>query len=225
MTLDKNINIKLEICRDKSSKNLTIFAHFNANSPNVFIDKNEYIWIPTIEERELIYDAFNYISPNNITNSSKPIEKEPKDKEYNPVKETDLSKEEEQKLETGSEKNEKIEEIPPIKKEAPEVFEVENETIPPKKHHNEQGINHNEMSPKINIKNNEISMVDTNDKEKKDQVNEGLTLEADADAIKEALKKHNTEDEDSSIIDADEQTIIDKVLSQKKKCKWSKNNF
>ena len=48
-----------------------------------------------------------------------------------------------------------------------------------------------------------------------------MIVEADADAIDDAIKKHTKED-DESIVEADEQTIIDKVLSQKKKGRWSK---
>ena len=222
MAIDKKINIKLEICRDKNSRNLTIFAHFDAKSPNVFIDKNDYVWIPTVEEKELINDAFNYIAPDNIISSPKPIEKKHIDTEYESVKETGLTKEEEPKLEIKSDKNEKIEELPPIAKEAPVVFEVTNETIPPKKIDFEQEKKHDEMSPKINIKNDEIPTTSSKKEEKKDELDEGLIIEADADAIEATLKKHNNEDEGGSIIEADEQTIIDKVLSQKKKGKWSK---
>jgi len=47
-----------------------------------------------------------------------------------------------------------------------------------------------------------------------------MVVEADQDAIEAALKKHTKEDE--TLVEADEQTIIDKVLSQKKKGRWSK---
>ena len=46
-----------------------------------------------------------------------------------------------------------------------------------------------------------------------------MIVKADADAIEKALKKH-TEDKDESMVEADEKTIIDKVLKQKKK--WNK---
>lgn len=51
------------------------------------------------------------------------------------------------------------------------------------------------------------------------ELDEGVIVRADDSAIERALKK---EDEDNSIKEVDEQTIIDKVLSQKKKGKWNK---
>ncbi len=50
--------------------------------------------------------------------------------------------------------------------------------------------------------------------------NEGLGF-AFKTGIENALKKHQASDEDKTIVEADEQTIIEKVLSQKKKGKWS----
>ena len=52
-----------------------------------------------------------------------------------------------------------------------------------------------------------------------EDVEEGVMIEANNDAIENALKKH-TEEKDNSMVEADEQTIIDKVLKQKKK--WKK---
>ncbi|MDH7507357.1 MAG: hypothetical protein QHH15_06210, partial [Candidatus Thermoplasmatota archaeon] len=48
---------------------------------------------------------------------------------------------------------------------------------------------------------------------------ERIMVEADDAAIEAALKKHK--EEDNSFVEVDEQTIIDKVLSQKKKGKWN----
>lgn len=61
----------------------------------------------------------------------------------------------------------------------------------------------------------------SDEKEIKKMEDEKIIVEADSDAIEAALKRH-IHDEDSSFVEADEQTIIDKVLSQKKKGKWSK---
>ena len=47
-------------------------------------------------------------------------------------------------------------------------------------------------------------------------------ISADADAIDAALEKRRRSKKDDSIVEADEQTIIDKVLSQKKKGKWAR---
>ena len=49
---------------------------------------------------------------------------------------------------------------------------------------------------------------------------ERLIVEADDDAIEAAIKRRI--EDDKSFVEVDEQTIIDRVLSQKKKGKWSK---
>lgn len=54
-----------------------------------------------------------------------------------------------------------------------------------------------------------------------DEINEGIIAKADDAAIERALKKNV--DDDKTIKEVDEQTIIEKVLSQKKKGKWSRN--
>ena len=66
-----------------------------------------------------------------------------------------------------------------------------------------------------------LEKLDSNElKNLENEQDNGMIVEADAEAIDEALKKHSKDDE--SIVEADEQTIIDKVLSQKKKGRWSK---
>jgi len=62
---------------------------------------------------------------------------------------------------------------------------------------------------------------ETSGDEKKDK-DEALLVEADGDAIERAIKKHTDEDKDDSMVEVDEQMIIEKVLSQKKKGKWAK---
>jgi hypothetical protein len=49
---------------------------------------------------------------------------------------------------------------------------------------------------------------------------ERVIVEADDAAIDAALKRHI--DDDKSFVEVDEQTILDRVLSQKKKGKWTK---
>ena len=48
---------------------------------------------------------------------------------------------------------------------------------------------------------------------------DGIIVEADFDAIEAALEKH-IGSRDNTIVEADEKTIIDRVLKQKKKGKW-----
>ena len=50
---------------------------------------------------------------------------------------------------------------------------------------------------------------------------EEIIVEAEGEAVEAALKKHTrNEYEDSNLVQGDEQTIIDKILSQKKKTRW-----
>ena len=53
MTKDNKINIKLEVCKDKTSGKLSITAHFNSSAPNVIQNKDGFFWMPTIEEKDL----------------------------------------------------------------------------------------------------------------------------------------------------------------------------
>jgi len=64
MTEQNKPDIRLELIRDKSTGNLAILAHFDSKAKNVFLDldKNEYFWIPTVEEKDLLNDTFNFFS-------------------------------------------------------------------------------------------------------------------------------------------------------------------
>ena len=61
MSKVNNINIKLEVFKDNSSGKLSIMAHFDSNAPNVFEEKDGIFWMPTVEENELLNDAFQFI--------------------------------------------------------------------------------------------------------------------------------------------------------------------
>jgi hypothetical protein len=76
MTIDNNINIKDEVHRENKTRNITILVHFYDKSPNVIIDKNKFIWIPTNEEKDFIKDAFNFIPINKTIKPPKLVEKE-----------------------------------------------------------------------------------------------------------------------------------------------------
>jgi len=113
------------------------------------------------------------------------------------------------------------EDIPPIEKdlETSDVFEI-----------TEEESNNQDVKDIINKKIDEIPNKEENndskdksdktDKDNKKDDDEGIIVEADSEAIEAALKKHS--DQDDSIVEADEKTIIDRVLNQKKKGKWSK---
>ena len=288
MANDNKINIKLEVCRDKNSGKLTIMAHFDAKSPNILIDKNEYIWIPTVEEKDLINEAFNFIPKSDKLNSPKPVENkiDIDEKEKNEIDtktelESQIEIKKEEEIKTPSEKiKEEIEnKIQEHKQDEaknnlenndspePAVFEITTETIPAQKTDIKEPVKQEikedsnelvkdlpkqepdelpkqepeelakqepikeDMDVKIQIKEDEENSkqspqdsINNNDSDKKQkEVEEGIIVEADAEAIEEAIKRHvGKDEEDDSIVEVDEQTIIDKVLSQKKKGKWSK---
>lgn len=204
MTKDNKINIKLEVCRDKNSGKLMLMAHFDSNAPNVFIDKDSYVWMPTLEEHNLINDAFEFLPTNGPTGS--------------------LGKNTTSSPEKTIEKEEKSDELPPIEKaEEPTVFEITEEETKFEEVKNEidEKINEKEPIPELEKKPEEPAKEETSNEDKKDK-DEGIIVEADQDAIERALKKHSDNDKDDSIVEVDEQMIIEKVLSQKKKGRWAK---
>lgn len=222
MTKDDNINIKLEVCRENKTKNITILAHFDAKSPNIIIDKNEFIWIPTIEEKDFIKDAFNFIPINRTISPPKPVQKEKNENVYQRIEEPNLIKNTEPAPEIKPEIEEKIEEIPALERKEPKIEEVTNETIPLKNDEIEEDKKQDEMSAKVNIRRDDTPRTNEEIEENKEKIDEGIIVEADANAIEAALQKHTVKEDDNSIVEADEETIINKVLSQKKKRGWSK---
>lgn len=267
MSKNEKIHIKLEICKDNSGK-LTIMAHFNNNAPNIIINNNEYTWMPTIEEKELLNDAFNYFPLNKKTNQEevkpkspepeiqkpimefkneqeikthekfKPIEEvkpstEQKPLEHRPIEEKPIKYEKPDetiqqinKQQITKEEHTKTIEEEPVeeKKGKPNVFEIAVDDKPPLDEV-EEPKSRGEMEVKVQIKKEEINEeeLDTDIKSKKEKEEEEKILkEADNDAIEKALKKHIDNGDDDTIKEVDEQTIIDRVLSQKKKGKWGK---
>ena len=73
-------------------------------------------------------------------------------------------------------------------------------------------VNKDDMEPKIDVKKDEESP--DKDDNKIDE-NEDLIVDADEEAIREALKKHEKDDDklDESMREVDEKTIIDRVLT------------
>jgi len=193
MAKEDKIHIKLEICRDEGSNKLMITTHFDTNAPNFFKDDNGYFWMPTMEEKNLLNEAFELMPASSMTPpTTKSTPKSPEEQE------TPLPIKEEVKPEESPLPDKKEEappnDMPPLEKtsesDAFEVTEEESKT----------------ESPPTDIKEEE----------------KGFIVEADDEAIEAAIKKHGpVAKDDKSIVEADEQTIIEKVLSQKKKGKWS----
>jgi len=223
-----NINIKLEVFKDKSSGKLSIMAHFDSNAPNVFEEKDGVFWMPTIEENDLLNDAFEFIPLDG--GSIPPVKKTPEPEEIKkeePLPEPEIQEQTEPAPEP--EPQLEIEPTPEIKEEKPvdlpplenptnkDVFEVTDENI--KKDDMEKEPEQQIEQPSYDEPAPEEPP--SEEKENKIKEDQGLIVEADSDAIEAALKKH-TDAKEEGMVEADEQTIIDKVLSQKKKGKWSK---
>jgi len=220
MVTDDNVNIKLEVCKDKTSGKLLLMAHFNSNAPNVFEEKDCVCWMPTNEERDLLNEAFEFIPlEGGPIPSVKTISHPQQIKEERPAPEPVIQ--EEIKVTPVIKKDTpKPTDLPPLEKpNDSDVFEVTDENI--KKDDLGKDIDKKieEIPYKADKQNAEEPEPDEQETEKKEGA-EGIIVEADSDAIEAALKKHTEKDE--SMVEADEQTIIDKVLSQKKKGKWSK---
>ena len=247
MIKDAKVSIKLEVCRDKTTGKLSITAHFSSNSPNVTQDKEGYCWMPTMEEKDLLNDAFELIpmegrqvSPMKSTSKSldkeeeitksKPMvgeELKPEPEPLQPVKEgkepADLPL-----LETSNEsdvfdvtddhiKNDDFERI--IDKKIDETSSKKDEKKDYKKV--EELIIEEPEPEKPKIEEPKPDEPKSNEPEsEKKKYGEDMIVEADQEAIEAALQKHTKEAE--SIVEADEQTIIDKALSQKKKGRWKR---
>lgn len=228
MVKDNNINIKLEVCRDKTSGKLTILAHFDEDAPNIIKEKGEYLWMPTLEEKDLLIEAFTLITLNSPHITS--------DK-FQPEREAKMEVKSKPDLEPKN-PEEKLEDAPSLEKpDTPSVFEkfnfknkIEENKIEVKKiEENQQNtkIPVEDIPPKIEEQvepedldaQKEIESDEINIDESRENIE--MMVEADSEAIDAALKKHT--EKDKSIVEVDEQTIIDKVLSQKKKGKWSKS--
>ena len=226
MNKNEKVNVKLEINKDKQSGKLMIIAHFNKDSSNIIIKNDEYIWMPTIEEKDLLNEAFNFfpLEKTPTKNTPKHSEEEKEHKTPEIENQEPVIKESLPPLEPETEinptKNQEVEanktiEKKPIKSEEPAIFEVTSEI--PQKDIEPQESN-KELDVKVDVKIEEPQQNTSESVEDKK-----IIVEADQEAIEKALKKHSKkEEDDQSIKEADEQTIIDKVLNQKKKGKWSR---
>jgi len=155
--VDSNkVNIKLELSRDKNTGKLSLLVRFDASAPNVIVEKDTYAWLPTVEETELINEAFEIFSNK--------------------------------KTSTPTLSPEKIIEKHLEKPASTEVLDKKEDTEQAK------------------------------EEPKKD---EDAEVGVGDETIENTIKKHIKE-EDELLKEADEHTIIDKVLSQKKKGRWKK---
>lgn len=193
MVENNNINIKLEICKDKITGRMALRVNFDLNAPNVEMDKNGYVWVPTIEEKEFINEAFQLFQMN----------------KYNPVKEK-MQKNEEDINKKSYSNFPKIE-----KQKEPTVFE---KTLQDR---NEDHFGRNifEKRSEVNDKKSEIPREETYDLGTEIKTKEEKLIIKTDDAAIDAAIKRRVVDDDKSFVEVDEQTIIDKVINQKKKGK------
>jgi hypothetical protein len=217
MTKDDKINLKLEVYKDKNSGKLTLLAHFDKTAPNVFKEKENFVWMPTDEEKNFLNEAFE-ILPQGTT--------------VPPVKEDTNSKQNTQVEDNDSTKEQTVDEV----KDAQVEQTPTEDTVPvddtlDKSTDTDVTDDYNKTE-KDTTADLEVSQKDIDDvmledidkdevKNLENDQDKAMIVEADADAIDQAIKKH-TKNDDETIVEADEQTIIDKVLSQKKKGRWSR---
>ena len=229
MTKEDKIHIKLEICRDEQSHGLTIMTHFDESAPNFFKDKEGYFWIPTVEEKDFLNEAFE-IAPSSGMKMApeKPVATPPEKKEETPALEPVVDKKEE--VPTPEPIVDEKEEILLPEEPAKEKVEEKPEELPLSPFENKETKKHIEMPPLEQTEKEEVFEVAREepahpytDNATKEE-DKGVIVEADDDAIEKALKKRQAKENDSTIVTVDEKTIVEKVLSQKKKGKWGRVN-
>jgi len=215
MTKDK-IHIRVELSKDGSG-NLSLATVFDEKSPNFKKDEEGYYWIPTTEETEFLNDAFNML-PSNQKNTKKTTSSSSSSESGTinkttiseiPVKEEKIEEKPEQKIENETPEQIKKDILEPEIKEKIETKEKEEKEPAVFEVTDEEQINQDEK--------------ETSENKEKDEESEHILVKADEEAIEAAIRKKQQE-KNSDMVEADERTIIDKVLSQKKKGRWTKKD-
>lgn len=199
MAKNDNINIKLEVCKDKNSGKLSIRAHFDSNAPNFAMDKEGYFWIPTFEEKEFINEAFQLIPMVTSESNKEKMQRIEENLDIKPV--AHFPKVEKQKETSVFTKSD---------------YETKDEHLEKNVFENREDIQNKRYEPEEEEEEEEPSYYEKEGRKKEER----LIVEADDEAIEAAIKRRI--EDDKSFVEVDEQTIIDRVLSQKKKGKWSK---
>lgn len=194
-------------------------TYFDPNAPNFCKDEEGYFWCPTLEERDFLNEAFEVI-PNKDQIASYPLEKrEEKVVVPRPVETKPQVDVEHRRPEIKPQERREVMPEPqtPVVREYKKQWE---ESSPFEK----KDWKNSADQPPLEKKDKEAVFEVTEEESKPkdiDEINEGIIAKADDAAIERALKKNV--DDDKTIKEVDEQTIIEKVLSQKKKGKWSRN--
>lgn len=221
MVKEDNIHIKIELCKDETSGELKLTTYFDPNAPNFSKDEEGYVWRPTIEERDFFNEAFEFI-PNEDQIMGHPLEKrEERVVAPTPVEPKPQVNVEYRRPETMPPERREVmpETQTPINKESKKPWE---RFSPFEKKDWKKST---DLPPLEKEKTEKEAVFEVTEEESKpkdiDEINEGIIAKADDAAIERALKKNV--DDDKTIKEVDEQTIIEKVLSQKKKGRWSRN--
>jgi len=69
---ENGIYIKIELCKSNNSNEFAMKIHFDQNAPNLFRNGENYSWMPTTEEMNIMNEASDLITSNKIR---KPYEK------------------------------------------------------------------------------------------------------------------------------------------------------
>ena len=215
MTKNNRTNLKLEVCKNKSSGKLSITAHFNSTAPNVFKNNDSYFWMPTEEEKDFLNEAYEFMAEDTDYNFSEKNIQKPKETKFIPKPVTEEKLKPTVKIQPMEDWKKPTNLPPKEKTDEPAVFEVTDEE-------NKTNDFDNTIDKNIDedyVKTDKHTSYEFEAKKKKED--QGIIVEANSEEIEAALKRHT--DRDETIVEVDEQTIIDKVLSQKKKGKWGRH--
>ena len=194
-------------------------TYFDHNAPNFSKDEEGYFWCPTIEERDFFKKAFEFI-PNKDQIASHHLEKReervvaPRPVETKPQVNVEYRRPE---IKPPERREFMPEPQTPVNKEYKKPWE---KSSPFEKKDWKKST---DLPPLEKTQREAVFEVTEEESKPKDidEADGSIIAKADDAAIERALKKNV--DDDKIIKEVDEQTIIEKVLSQKKKGRWSKN--
>jgi hypothetical protein len=263
MPPEHNVNIKLEVFKEKSGK-LSIIAHFIHSAPNLYKEQNDYVWFPTYEEKNFLIEAFNLTSnvlsknyqdkkdisqistqdvkPNIAPNRPRVIEpilnvqttepqfanKEPLVVGEHKTNNTFSSENKEETIQTNNQtyteqtkndnkSNDSFYHSDQKNMREPAVIDFSKNI---KTYDTKKDIQAPDPHYTQNQRENKKKQQYTQTNNDETDINNAVIAQADFEAIDAALKKHT--DKENYMVQADEKTIIDKVISQKKKGKWNR---
>ena len=127
MTKNNKTNIKLEVCKNKTSGKLSITAHFNSTAPNVFKDKDSFFWMPTEEEKDFLNEAYEFMAEDTDLNFTEKNIQKPKETKFIPKPVTEEKLKPTVKIQPMEDWKKPTNLPPKEKTDEPAVFEVTDE--------------------------------------------------------------------------------------------------